>query len=400
MSSSAPTASANWWSLTPWLLFFCTVFGDSAVAFALIPIPRSYLFILGSFAIIAIQAKSGWINHKAWVLSLFLMALAFFPAVYWPEPHFFLFPIYFILSILIVSILDRASIGRYVDILSWLAVIILIGAFIGTLYAYFGGSALYTFANEDGRTNQLFLTTLTNFQVGNLIRPSGISDEPGALSFWLCCTAAMRHHLGRDKRLTWVILIAGFITFSVAHMLFVAFYTLETLKQYRLTIRSIVIVVAVATGIFLIFYFVPAFQDMFSFLFLDRLGDRNLGEDRSGAMQHAYSYLNESSFFYGIDPECATGAANCMERGYKLFGENPLALLTKWGIFTALPYYLVMIYGLIKAIPRANFVLLGVLMLLLQRPNTMSVCYSLLILVTIFVVAGRSARDDVPARNP
>jgi hypothetical protein len=382
------------------LLFAATLGVLCPITNAYVPLPRSSLFIVLALALLGLKAANGGINNTAGILSLLSVTLTAIPAFFWSEKLFFKLPVYFMLGALVVASLNRATLERFSRILSKIMLFVLIGAVIGTIYAYFGGVSLLQFRNEDGRWNQLFLTTLTNSQFLNFIRPAGIFDEPGALSFIVCLTAGLRHGLGHGKRLTWTILILGFITFSVAHLIFVALYSLESLKGYRWTIRPIFIVGSVLVGILALFYFVQPLQEIFSLLFLNRISGVDLGNDRSRALQNGLRYLNENSFFFGINPECATGAANCADKGYKYYGDTPLTLLVHWGLFVSLPYYLTMIFGLVISIRYVDFVMVGILALLLQRPYTMSLGYSILILLTILTLTRRHTEKEPAFHAP
>lgn len=110
--------------------------------------------------------------------------------------------------------------------LSNLMLLGLIGGWIGFFYAFFGGAPILEFQNPDGRINQLFLTTFSNTQIGNIIRPSFIYDEPGAFSFVICFTVAVREMLGLPRAKSIVLMLGGLITFSLTHIIILILYFL------------------------------------------------------------------------------------------------------------------------------------------------------------------------------
>jgi len=319
-------------------------------------------------------------------MCLGIVSLAVIPALYWQEPRIMLIPTYFVLSLLVVSVLNKNDIRIFVDLLTCVVLVVLCGAVIGTSYAYLGGGAILDFANPDGRLNQLYLTTLTNIQIENFIRPSGIFDEPGALSFVVCFLAALRHALRCNRKVTWVLLTFGFVTTSVAHLVYTLLHATEEVKDHK-RVKGILI-----TAVFLIcsLMFVALFhsiQDIFSTFILRRFPYdlANLGQDRVTTFLNAVSYTNLSTFLFGLNSDCAVGLANCVDLGFDNYGDNPLTLLVHWGGLLAFPYYCILIYLAVTSIRHRSFVMLGLFLLLLQRPYTMSYGYSMLIVLTIFV---------------
>ena len=70
---------------------------------------------------------------------------------------------------------------------------------------------LFSIVNEDSRSNGFYLSTFSNSYVRGVIRPAGIYDEPGALSFVACIIAALRKIRGFSEKGTWIILILGLL---------------------------------------------------------------------------------------------------------------------------------------------------------------------------------------------
>jgi hypothetical protein len=63
-----------------------------------------------------------------------------------------------------------------------LVIFILIGGWIGFGYAFIGGNPIYQIINlETLKPIDFYLSTFTNSVAENVIRPSGLFDEPGAL---------------------------------------------------------------------------------------------------------------------------------------------------------------------------------------------------------------------------
>jgi len=269
-----------------------------------------------------------------------------------------------------------------------------IGAAVGLIYALQGGEALMVISNPDGRSNYLYLTTMTNWKLGNVIRPSGIFDEPGALSFVICYTCACRHILNLPRKKTWVLLFLGFSTLSMAHAIYFFFHLISEKLDFRRMLRQlpvffvVVIVLLLNESIRSVFY--DFLVKRFAFT-----GSGFTGDNRTVLISNAFSYLDLRSFFWGLDSSCIADVVVCNSR-YDSFGENPLSLLVLTGIGPSLPYYfytpLLLLIGITN---RRNGVLFGAGLLLLQRPNIMSYGYAPLIclLIAIALYSNSKSRE-------
>lgn len=383
---------------TAWLLTLATVVAVSPFVLAFLPIKGNVVSILAIGAILISKAAWRGIGEKYFYWCLVIVFISVIPTLYWQQPRLMLIPIYFVLSVLAVSVLSKDDMKAFVELLTWLVLILLLGAVFGTLYAYFGGVPILEFANEDGRLNQLYLTTLTNSQFENFIRPSGIFDEPGALSFVTCLIAALRHALGYNKKTTWVLLALGFVTMSVAHLIYTLLYAAEEFKDHRRVKVVFITAVAIICS-WVVMTIFQSIQDIFSTLLLSRFSDDtlgSLGQDRVTTLMNAAGYIDINTFMFGLDSDCAVGFAHCtFDKGYENYGDNALTLLVHWGGFLAFPYYFALAYLTVKSIQQRSFVMFGILLLLLQRPYVMSYGYSLLIVLTIFVLAKKHASKDM-----
>jgi hypothetical protein len=377
-------------NLTAGLLLLGGVLSLCPLLSAFSPIKGNILALAAAAAIIVIRIDWYSINRRLAALILLLAATAGVSASYWGEPRMMFIPIYVISSALAISVLRRRDVNAFVELFTWLMIAMLVGAVVGLFYAFFGGAPILSFPNPDGRLNQLFLTTLTNSQYENFIRPAGLFDEPGALSFVVCCLAAVRHALGYEKRTTWIMLLLGLATMSLAHMLYMVVHGINELSGSKHMIKALVGATAVAIVLYAVVTFVQPVNEIYSNLLLAKFAFSNgrlVGDNRTDLFLNAARYINPSSFWFGIDAKCALGYVNCAEQRYGQYGENPLTLLMQWGLLISFPYYLGLLYLGVVAFLRRSLIPLGILLLLLQRPYTMSFGYALTILLTIAVLA-------------
>lgn len=337
---------------------------------------RSSFVVLAFFFFLIVVIFRKRISKIAAYLYLMIFVTSSISAIYWNDIKIVVMPFSLLFSILLVESLTLEDIGKIIDKTTVYIFILLIGALIGFILAFFGVSPILTLTNPDGRPFYLFFATFTNTYLINLIRPSGIYDEPGTFSFIICSIAAFRHLLDRNIIITWTILLLGLITFSVAHVLFLPFFLLATgIKSKKfLSIFSIFFIFAVVI-------IQSGFYEHFEQLLLRRftLTDSGfVGDNRSFRLINAAHLIAEypNSWLYGIDSRLIL---KYLEYGnlYPPFGENPLFQIVANGLLLSWPYYLFIIISLFLPIfKKKYFVIMGIMMLFLQRPFFLSISYS------------------------
>jgi hypothetical protein len=316
---------------------------------------------------------------KLWFLimsALYLFMLAV-PAAYWMEVRYLLSVMPFLVAVFMVSQATPQDIERMVDWASWFTLAMLLLGALAFLLALGGMPPLYDFPRPDvnGGSLYFFGTTFTNLYRPPVMRPAGIYDEPGALSFVVCAVAFMRHALGKDYKLTWVLLALGFVTLSLAHLVFVAVFFMAE----RLSVRKIAfaLVLAAAVGVSLLS---PAVRVTFSDYVVTRLVNSSRGDNRLGVLLNAWDIIVSDGHvvYVGVDPACSFDTATCDLR-YPPRGENPLQPLAERGLFGSWPYYLFLATALALAVrSRRNLPFFALALLFLQRPYVLSFGYALL----------------------
>ena len=362
---------------------------------------RGLIWVLGVMGAVAVHSSLTGRPMKRWVIAanICIFGLAAIPALYWGAIRVLVTPIFLVASLVLVGQSTRAEVSRFVDIASWFLLVVLIGAVLGFIFAQAGGQPLLHFPNPDGRPNFLYATTFTNSVVGRVIRPAGVYDEPGALSFAVCLVAFMRHALNKDYRLSWLMLILGFITLSLAHLVFVAVFLLAEQFTVRrvLVIASVVLLMAGAV-------FASGVDEVFRQRLLVRVAITESGElagdNRSRLMRNATAVIAEDwrVFAVGISPRCMLGSEACEDRVRSICC-NPLATLAHHGILIAWPYYLLMVVAVGAGVTgRAGLAFVAVALLFLQRPNVLSIGYSSLAVLAVWlhVTGYRSQRAPHP----
>jgi hypothetical protein len=238
----------------------------------------------------------------------------------------------------------------------------LAGAALGLAYSWLGGEPILRIANADGRENGLYLTTMSNFTFGGVIRPSFIYDEAGAFSFILCATVALREVLGFGRRVSLLLMLGGLVTFSLAHILITVLYLLFRIG----TLKTTVVLAALS---------LPLMQLASQFGELEFLFNRFTivegqlaGDNRSNQIENFLSVVHPGMVLLG-DAECHVRSDRvCDEHGD--ISSSPVTPTYRGGIVALLVQVVVHI-ALIVAFfrdKRFRFSALALTLLLLQRP--------------------------------
>lgn len=369
--------------INPFLFILATIVSISPVIHFYSPIKGNVISLLILLFLLISNAK--YITNKL-PIAIFIsvsILLSGASAIYWGEAKYLLLQIYFVISVLILFCLNDSDLKKTINYLTVIFLILLMGSFIGFFYAYYHGDPLLTITNPDGRPNSLYLTTFTNFSIGNNIRPSGIFDEPGALSFLVCILVCMRELFNLNRKISWLLLVMGLITTSVAHYIFCFFYLIHTLQRVKYSKKIILIFCLISIFCLTMLYFIPPIHDLVIELILNRMNS-SLGHDRIITVINAISYFNVSTFFWGLDSDCALGYELCWYKRFSNYGDNPLSLIVHWGFLISSPYYLSLIYSFWRGAVKKDFYIFGLFLLLLQRPYIMSYGYSLLIVFALY----------------
>jgi len=256
---------------------------------------------------------------------------------------------------------------------------------IGFAYAYAGGQPLLSIANPDGRENSLFLTTMTNVWFETIIRPSFIYDEPGAFSFIVCATVALREVLGKSARTSYFLMLGGLITFSLAHVLVLLLFLVARLG----ILKTCLIAAAVSSGAILAL----SASDEFNF-FTSRFAiedGRLAGDNRSNQLDNLAEVIDPEIFLFG-DIACHNRPdRTCPEHGD--ISSSPATPVYRGGLLL-LTAQIVTHAALIVAFFRRKafrFAALALSLLLLQRPSFEGFGYGLITYMTLFVMFKRSS---------
>lgn len=357
-----------------YILFFCANIMQIPLLSAFnISAKLMFVFLLGIFIIYYLMRKMNvkiLRNDILWLILICLL-LAFVKGIEANSlsialSFYFCFFIFFTFS----TVDYEKSINKFIDLSTSFFFVLGIGGIIGLAYAQNGGQPLFSIPNPDTRLNYFYLTTFTNARLGRFIRPSGIYDEPGALSFFICAIVVLRTLYKRNNLTSLLLLVIGCCTLSLTHILFTLiylFYFLITNKNKRQNFLILLCLFVILS------FFVIKFYDLIETLFLSRF-ERNsttgklAGDNRSGQIEACLKYMNLKTFFWGLDDSLYTNY-EFFHKKYGTLAENILGPLTLRGILISFIYYLFLAILLFAGIFCKNKIMaLEIFLLWFQRP--------------------------------
>jgi len=266
--------------------------------------------------------------------------------------------------------------SRTVELLTIFGFIALVSCWVAFFYYYWGGEPFDAFKNPDGRWNHILLGSFSNYLLGDISRVSFIYDEAGALSFVICCIVIIRE-FGESNRLTsFIMLLLGLVTLSVTHVMITLLYAIlfilsERRFKYWLSfafIVSIALFGTIKSDLSGIGFFIDRFQWS---------EGRFEGDNRSIQIDNFIAIANPRILLLGAS-EC-TPPVQCDNHGD--ISSSFVTPMYLGGVVFALIQVLVHLNALRILTARRNwFSVIAFTLILLQRPNFLSVGYSILIM--------------------
>lgn len=346
-----------------------------------------YIVLLTLSSLLLWNVKNTPVSVLLFILILLLSSVCF--SLYWQDFRLVIFPLYLIISVFSFASLVQSPIvlGRFIEYVSLFTLLVVIGAVIGFIYGFVGGTPILEIQNPDGRTAALFLTSMSNWYLGNIIRPSGIFDEPGALSFIICSVCSLRELTKKSRNLTWIILISGLVTMSVAHIIYLCLFLFTAFTfRWRSVLSFGLIIATLVAGLFFANDELVDGVDRVLFSRFEIVDGKLAGDNRTELLANAYDLVLRGSILWGIDSDCILSVKEC-DKKYEPFGENVLSLIALVGILVSAPYYIcLVVLSLTGVVKKQNLHLLGFSLMLTQRPYLFSFGYSGLIVTIMFFV--------------
>lgn len=309
---------------------------------------------------------------------LFATISIFFNIAFHSYPPLFFLTGNIVISFMIFSIVDEKLFKKIIQISTILILLMLIGALITFYDAYLNGAPENKFIAKGGREIPRGILSLGHNAYGMndvlFFRASSIYDEPGAFSFVICFIAAIRHVLNMNKKYTWFILILGFITFSIAQVIYVFFHFISEKRKKKLIFFSLPLICV----IFLLYY------DFFYKLFYVYISRFEVVSFNEGLFKgnNRYEYFiysiekiknfTTTEFLFGLS---LTNEVRCC---------NPFAPFLRLGLIGSWPSYIIFFLILVLSFKYKSPIIFAVFLILTQRPEIEEAGSSFLVAALIF----------------
>lgn len=289
--------------------------------------------------------------------------------------RYILMPIGLLACYLTVS--DKRILDKTCSCLAILSMVGLIFSWGSFFYAFFGGGSILDFPNPDGRVNHLYLSSFTNTVSDNIIRPSFIFDEPGAFSFFLCFVVLFRELLGKEKKVSFLILIGGLITFSLSHMIVLITYFICNLR-----FKNVILFIF---PIALLIVQLSQLQEFDFFFNRFIINDGKMsGDNRSEQVENFMDIVSQDILLFG-DHKChSLPEQKCISHGD--ISSSPVTPVYYGGILFLIVQIITHLFFIYKAFGNKNYAFVSIAMsiLLLQRPFFSTIGYQLMIYIPLF----------------
>lgn len=346
---------------------------------------KGIYFLSALLILIVINGSIGWNKHNRYMYSLFfiLIITSLISSLYNDSISPLVFSGFFVLTGFVVLQSNQEIINFTIHYATLIFFIFIAGAFVSVFYYSLGGNYLFYLINPDGRENFFYLTGFSNSTTFT-IRPSAIYDEPGAFSFYICLLVAMRSRLRAPSISSGLLMLGGLITQSIAHIFFLSIWLLWLLlsisnmniSNKKLWQFRFLIFLAFIIGSLIIlnsYFFDWSINRAIEYYENPELNPRFI------SLINIYEFIKSDlvNFLFGFDQACISRLEGCSG-----FGENFLTPLVYGGFLVAWPYYFFLINSLISIFKSVDgLLMLGVAILLLQRPYLQEFPYSAVVIL-------------------
>lgn len=269
---------------------------------------------------------------------------------------------------------------------TWFTLAMSIGGIGGIVYSLFGGQPLLD-VQVGYRTTSLYLTTFSFATIGNIIRPAGIFDEPGALSMYVAIVTMFNDTLGQNRKLNLILIALMIFTGSLAGVVVAVLY-IALSNAMRSSQRKRFALVATFAGAVLLMQIlfptnlVTTTLDTFYTERFKLVDGRLSGDNRTNQIEE---------FFALVDSKILLVGERNSTNNYDTYdiSSNPFSITFGYGLLISIPYFFMLIWMVWMAISNRfqnSYSSLGLVSLLVQRPYIYNMSWSILIVSVIWLL--------------
>jgi len=236
---------------------------------------------------------------------------------------------------------------------------------------------------------------MSNFNWLGVIRPAFIYDEPGAFSFLICATVALREVLRMRRGPSLFMLLGAITTFSITHWLITVIFLVVRFGLLRVAVMMALVITPV----------LPTLSSLEELSFIAerfKVSDGEFaGDNRSDQLRNFADVVDGQILLFG-DIQChARPEKVCHEHGD--ITSSPATPLYKAGLLGLIPQLVVhlALLVLLVFVPQYRFAALALTILLLQRPYFEISGYGFMTyLTTLLMIRSRRFRIGGKALRP
>lgn len=191
------------------------------------PFTLLYPVMFVVFFFISQSGKGGLPTEYKYVT--FIVALFFVFKFIYHDDASYLTRIFFLLFVAVIfnCLIGKMHTLRFIKANNlFLTVQAVLGGIAFILFFVGALQPLIEFRLPDLRPSYFFGLTCSNAITGNVMRPAGFFDEPGALAFWGVYTLVINKLTINDKRIELALIIGLMFTLSMAYYITIALYTI------------------------------------------------------------------------------------------------------------------------------------------------------------------------------
>lgn len=232
---------------------------------------------------------------------------------------------------------------------------------VGVLHPFF------EYIQRDMRPAYFFGITCSNTMVGNLIRPAGLFDEPGALAAWGIYALIFNKLFFENKKLEYLLIGSLLFTLSLAYYVqLILYFFLFYSKNVKAAI-PVALIICVA----MLYVNSDPTSELYKLTLgrLDTFGNKGFEGTSRAAMTALSKQYFENSPWIGI-------GAQAVEKIGVYSSDNPYESLGRDGIIGTIAIYIPMLYVLFKK--QNRYVFSAILVLAagyLQRPFHLNIMH-------------------------
>ena len=296
-----------------------------------------------------------------------------------------------ILVSLILSLLERTNnTSKFINVWIYLMCFFSVGALLTFILHFIGIiSPLVVTENTDGRPLYCFGLSCSNFIAGNVIRPSGYFDEPGALAYWGIFALLFNRLFIKNNKVEVITIISLFSTLSAAYFVQIALYFIFF---YTKNIKNAILPIILIGGIVVLGYSKVSDNEIIQRYTIERFEGGSIRSSRTELSEMAKQKFETS-------PIIGVGASE-FEKEY--MSDNPYEIPAKDGIIGLIITYLPLIVVLIKFGLKHKDVLFACLILVagyLQRPFHVNVLHYLMLYLFVILVCSFYGKPRALSQN-